>query len=190
MGMTKKQRKALKSINLDLFLDYYKYVPESHSNEGNSLPENDVLYMMFESINYKYFNSALPQVLIEWSTRMRAAGKYYLGSKIIRLGRRYHEYYPNEVEDTLKHEMLHILYPNHGKVFKREAERIGTSRHAKAYPGGRSPHKYIYVCSSCGQKYHRHKRLRMASCGKCSNKGFDARYKLKLFWTASKTEEK
>ena len=188
--MTKKQSKALKSLNLDLFLDYYTYKPESSPKKGIELPDSDVLLSMFENLNYKYFDGCLPKVKIEWSTRMRAAGKYYINSKIIRMGRRYHEYYPDEVEDTLKHEMLHILYPNHGREFKEEARRIGTSRHAKAYPGGRSPHKFIYVCPACGQKYHRHKRLRMASCGKCSQNGYDDRFKLKMIWSAKNKEGK
>lgn len=188
MALSRKQRLALKENNLDLFFDYGKTVPEIPESKA-SLPNSDDLQNMYDCLNWKCFNGRLPRVQIEWSTRMRAAGKFYLGRNLIRLGEKYHEYYPQDIEDTLKHEMLHILYPNHGKLFKAEAKRIGTSIHAKEFPGGKSPYKYIYICPVCGEKYNRHRYIRTASCGKCSPGGYDKRFKLKLYWSA-KNEKK
>ena len=183
MALSRKQRQALKESNLDLFFDLGRPLPEKSDFDG-TLPDEEELQKIFDCLNWKYFNGRLPKVRLEWSTRMRAAGKFYMGRSLIRLGQKYHEYYPQDVEDTLKHEMIHILYPDHGKLFKAEAKRIGTSIHAKEFPGGRSPHKYIYICPVCGEKYYRHRYIRTASCGKCAPGGYDKRYKLKLFWSA------
>jgi predicted SprT family Zn-dependent metalloprotease len=186
MAITRKQREALKTANFDLFFTSGDMAVDIRPGDIQALPDQSGLLDMFMMINREYFEGRLPRVEIEWSNRMSVAGKYYVDQKIIKLGRKYHEYYPEEVEDTLKHEMVHILYPNHGRQFKREAARIGTSNHARDYPGGRSPHKYIYICPACGQKYYRHRRLRMASCGTCSKHGYDSRFKLKLYRSVSK----
>jgi predicted SprT family Zn-dependent metalloprotease len=186
MASTRKQREAMKMANFDLFFTSGDTAVDGRPNETRMLPDQGGLYEMFMAINHKYFGGTLPRVSIEWSKRMRVAGKYFVDERLIKLGRKYHEYYPDEVEDTLKHEMVHILYPDHGPQFKREAARIGTSNHARDYPGGTSPHKYIYICPACGQKYYRHRRLRMASCGTCSKHGYDSRFKLKLHRSVSK----
>ena len=104
----------------------------------------------------------------------------YPYSCIIRIGRKYHELFPEEVYDTLKHEILHFIYPTHGAAFKKEAARIGASVRAKPHPSLCKPPKYLYVCPGCGKEYPRQRRLRMASCGACSKSGFDSRYKLVL----------
>ncbi|HDS01978.1 MAG TPA: M48 family peptidase [candidate division Zixibacteria bacterium] len=182
MKLSKKQQKALQATNVDMFFD----LPVQHieTQQTVRLPDEKALSRIYDTLNYRYFDGKLPKVKIEWSSRMRIAGKCYVEHRLIKLGRKYHEYFPDEVEDTLKHEMIHILYPNHGKEFKREAERLGATRYAKEYPGGKSPHKYIYICPSCGQKYYRHRRMYNCSCGICSIRGYDPRYKLKLYWSA------
>jgi predicted SprT family Zn-dependent metalloprotease len=182
MKLTKKQQQALRTSNLDLFFNLRPSKAEMQTPP--ELPDETALILMYERLNKRYFEGKLPKVKIEWSKRMRIAGKCFVGYKLIRLGRKYHEHFPDEIEDTLKHEMIHILYPNHGREFKLEARRLGTSRYAKEYPGGKSPHKYIYICPNCGQKYYRHRRIYNASCGSCSKGGYDARYKLKLYWSA------
>jgi SprT-like protein len=192
MRITKKKKQALRAANYDLFTVPTRIRPGVKSKPAYPaiLPDQETLQGMYHILNNRYFKGKLPRVRIEWSTRMRAAGKYYVGYKLIRLGRKYHEYYPEEVEDTLKHEMIHILYPDHGKKFKQMASLLGTSFHAKDYPGGRSPHKYIYVCPVCGQKYFRHRRMSVSSCGRCSNGKYDPRFKLRLFWSAKKGRRK
>lgn len=183
MAISRKQRRALKNANCDLFFDVRQPLPVKRRIKC-ALPDEVELQKIFDCLNWKYFNGRLPKVKLEWSSRMRAAGKFYLGCNLIRLGRKYHEYYPRDVEDTMKHEMIHILYPDHGKHFKAEAKRVGASMHAKDFPGGRSPHKYIYICPVCGEKYYRHRYLRAASCGRCAPYGYDKRFKLRLFWSA------
>lgn len=175
----KKQYQALVKVHYDLF------GPSSNITDVMatpvSLPDVAQLYRMYERINAEYFGGRLPVTRIAYSDRMLIAGSYAPSNRIIKIGRRYHEIFPEEIEDTLKHEMIHILCPNHDHDFKAWAKKLGASLRARSHPLLRSSLKYLYVCPVCGREYPRRKRLCMASCGVCS-KGhrFDPRFKLKL----------
>ncbi len=144
------------------------------------LPNEADLYRLFDEFNWLYFNGRLPSVRIKYSSRMTSAGSYTPSQKLIRIGRKYHEVFPDELSDTLKHEMIHIIHIQHDREFKKEASRIGASLRARSHPSLHKPPRYIYVCPVCDREYPRQKRLRMASCGVCSKKGYDERYKLRL----------
>jgi hypothetical protein len=112
---------------------------------------------------------------------MMSAGSYTPSHKLIRIGRKYHEVFPRDIDDTLKHEMIHIVHFNHNAAFKAEARRIGCSVRAQSHPSLRKPPRYLYECPACRTEYPRQKILRMASCGDCSRGGkFDSRFKLRL----------
>lgn len=145
--------------------------------ESQSDPQ---LYELFERYNWMYFDGRLPRVRLIWSSRMMSAGSYTPSDRTIRIGKKYHEIFPHELDDTVKHEMIHILHLNHDADFKREAKRVGASVRAQAHPLLRRPPKFVYICGACGVEYPRQKRIRMASCGKCSRGRFDERYKLRL----------
>lgn len=169
------------SANYDLFANGSASRSPATALTGDpSLPDIHELYRMFDIYNRQYFDGHLPNVIIIWSKRMLAAGAYYVHKKEIRLSEKYHKIFPDEVYDTLKHEMIHILHPRHDAPFKEMARRIGASIRANAHPSLRRPAKYLYRCPQCQTEYPRSKRLRMASCGRCSKGGFDGRYKLKL----------
>lgn len=201
----KRQQKALAALNIDLFAPEYLAPPapatihasirehsdkikgragelsQSESDKEDGLPSLGELSRLFERLNWIYFQGELPTARIEYSNRMRSAGSYTPAERLIRIGRRYHQLFPNEIEDTLKHEMIHILNPRHDAAFKAEANRIGASLRAQSHPSLRRPPKYLYVCLNCGLEYPRQRRLVLASCGKCSAGGrFDKKYKLKL----------
>lgn len=179
MSISGKQYKALVKIHYDLFQDRSNATVIKPSEVN--LPPVALLYRKFDEINREYFDGRLPVTKIAYSGRMLIAGSYTPSNKIIKIGRRYHEIFPDEIEDTLRHEMIHILYPNHDRNFKAWAKKLGASLKARSHPLLRSDFKYLYICPVCGREYPRRKRLRMASCGVCS-KGhrFDARFKLKL----------
>jgi predicted SprT family Zn-dependent metalloprotease len=210
MGKTKQQKKALAALNYDLFrlADHCPPAPatlyskiqqhvqrqqtpvpiEAIKFTQTELPDVDQLYRMFDIYNWTYFKGKLPQVSIEFSNRMTSAGSYLPERKLIRIGRKYHEIFPDEIGDTLKHEMIHILHLKHNAAFRAEAQRVGASLKAKSHPSLRKPPRYIYVCRSCGRQYPRQRRLRMASCGCCtSGREFDPRFKLKLLKSARRT---
>jgi len=203
--LSKKQLKASLNLSLDLFRPEIVNRPvtatlyteirqhtkrienqeqistQARGKADNGLPSLSELQESFERINWRYFRGSLPAVRIEYSTRMTSAGSYTPLDRLIRLGSRYHQLFPEEIEDTLKHEMIHIVNPSHNAAFRAEARRIGASLRAKSHPKLQKAPRYLYVCNSCKIEYPRQKRFRMASCGKCSRGGrFDEKYKLVL----------
>ncbi len=203
----KLRRKALAAVNYDLFRLEDRCPPApatlytkirrhvqgpdlavqstSLDFRGPSLPSVDELYRLFDLYNWTYFRGKLPSVSLEYSNRMTSAGSYSPDRRLIRIGRKYHEVFPDELGDTLKHEMIHIRHVKHNAGFKAEARRVGASVRARPHPALRRPPRYTYICPSCSARYPRQRRLRMASCGYCSKgRQFDPRYKLRLLKNA------
>ncbi|HWR82510.1 MAG TPA: SprT-like domain-containing protein [Candidatus Deferrimicrobium sp.] len=201
MAVSKQQNKALVTVNYDLFRLVDRPAPapatlytkiqlhaeravtatpsESIRLSSTGLPEAAELYRLFDQYNRAHFNGKLPRVRIEYSERMSSAGSYLPDRRLIRIGRRYHEIFPEEVTDTLRHEMIHILHLNHDAAFKSVAGRIGASVKARSHPSLRRPPRYVYVCRACGRQFARQRRIRMASCGYCTpGREFDPRFKL------------
>lgn len=176
--------KTLSPTNFDLFVDAVD------SSSASELPSIENLNRMFDIYNAQYFQGKLPRVTIRYSKRMLAAGGYFPQKREIRISEKYHKIFPDEVYDTLKHEMIHIVHLRHNAAFKRMARRIGASVQANEHPSLRRPARYLYVCPRCLTEYPRHKRLRMASCGRCSSGGFDERFKLVLKKNLKKDADK
>jgi predicted SprT family Zn-dependent metalloprotease len=162
------------SFNFDLFENLEEY------SKNEELPGLDDLRRMYDIYNRQYFDNKLPKVKIRYSKRMLVAGGYFPQKGEICISVKYHKLFPDEVYDTLKHEMIHIVHFRHNAAFKKMARRIGASLQANDHPSLRKPPRYLYICPRCFAEYPRYKRLRMASCGKCSRGGFDGRYKLVL----------
>lgn len=192
MKSLKSIRKLIQSLNYDLFskaesteptpIEIIIPIAETITPPKHELPSVEKLYQLFDKFNVLYFKNKLPMVQIEYSNRMTNAGSYTPALKLIKISKKYHEIFPDDIEDTLKHEMIHLIHFRHNAEFKREAARIGASLKAKSHPSLRRKAKYLYVCPGCKKEYPRQKRLRMASCGFCSDKGkFDNRFKLKLY---------
>ena len=206
MRRSKRQQKAFEALNLDLFEPETLQVPSpatlytrireyavaSAENTVRQdpafgvvvpaeLPPVEELRRLFRHYNWLYFKGKLPETRIEYSNRMTSAGSYSPRLKLIKISRKYHEIFPEEVADTLKHEMLHIVNPHHDAAFKAEAARVGASVKARSHPSLRKPPRYVYVCPNCGLEYPRQKKLRQSSCGRCSKGGhYDERFKLRL----------
>jgi predicted SprT family Zn-dependent metalloprotease len=180
--MNKKKMKALASpTNLDLFAPPIEQLPILvRETLPGELPSVDDLYQRFREYNIKYFAGKLPTPCIRYSGRLLAAGLFVRGRQEIVISRKYHRLFPDEIDDTLKHEMIHIIHFNHNKEFKQEADRIGASYRAKSHKELKLPARYIYFCRVCKTEYPRRKRLISASCGKCSPSRFDPKYKLNL----------
>ncbi|UCD63539.1 MAG: SprT-like domain-containing protein [Candidatus Zixiibacteriota bacterium] len=211
MARRKTQRKALRALNYDMFRPENVAPPppatidtkiKRHTERQPSaalelpvpgagkLPQDNELYRMYDLYNWLYFGGKLPRVSIEYSGRMTSAGSYSWHNKCIRISRKYHEIFPDEISDTLKHEMLHIKHHRHDAAFKKEAARIGASVRAKRHPLLERSPRYVYICPKCRSEYPRQKRLRMASCGDCSRGGrFDPRYKLVLIRSIKRSQK-
>ena len=184
MLTSRKQQLAVRALNYDLFENAQIAISEqeiSPKEQPAALPSAETLEHLFNRFNFLYFNGKLARPVIEYSNRMTCAGSYTPVKNLIKISRRYHFIFPDEIEDTLKHEMIHIIHFNHNAAFKAEAKRIGASLRAKTHPSLRRQPKYIYVCPNCGLEYPRQKKVRMSSCGSCSKRGrFDPDFKLKL----------
>ncbi len=193
MAMRRMKKKALAALNLDLFGPITLSQPQPSAptmppearqdmpKPEVSLPDEAELVCRFDRFNAIFFDGQLVRPQITYSNRMRAAGSFTPAEHLIKIGRKYHEIFPEDIDDTLKHEMIHLLYFRHDADFKREARRLGTSLKARSHPSLRRPPKYVYICRNCARTYPRQKILRMASCGKCSRHGkYDKRYKLEL----------
>lgn len=178
--MTRKKRKALAAVNFDLFEPPPQIAP-------GELPSVEELYERFRRFNVQYFGNRLPTVKIRYSKRLLAAGLFIRDRGEIVLSEKYHTIFPDDIDDTLKHEMIHLVHFNHDADFRREAKRIGASCRAKSHPSLRLPPRYVYECPVCKTEYPRRKRLRMASCGQCSPSRFNPRYKLVLKSSLART---
>lgn len=143
------------------------------------LPDERDLAVLFHNLNLHYFGGALPAALIRWSGRMRIAGTCDPRRRVITLSRAYHSHFPDDIEDTLKHEMIHLRNPNHDTAFRKEAERIGTSVHCREYPGLHPRARYVYQCPNCRTVFHRARRERLY-CGRCARSRLDPRFLLVL----------
>lgn len=190
MAISKKQLKALSAVSFDLFQPALaepgptEVFPEPAGieiKEAAVLPPVSLLDSMYDDFNREYFGGKLPKAKISYSDRMLVAGSFTPGRNEIKIGRKYHEIFPEEIADTLKHEMIHVINQSHDRRFKAMAEKIGASLKAKSHPALRGNYKYLYVCPECGREYPRRKRLRMASCGICTKgRRYDERFKLRL----------
>jgi len=167
----------IKTIDISFTEDSKEHFSTTHKK----LPSVNELYRLFNLFNLLYFEGKLPSVKIEYSNRMSAAGSYTPEKKLIRIGNKYHELFPYDIEDTLKHEMIHIIHFSHNSKFKVEASRIGCSVKAKYHPSLSRKPKYLYYCPYCDCEFPRQKKFRMASCGYCSKDGkYNEKFKLRL----------
>lgn len=131
------------------------------------LPDEAELQRRFAQFNLELFKSRLPDVSIRWSTRMHIAGTCRRHRALITLSWPYHERFPEDVDDTLKHEMIHLKYSGHGPAFRREAARVGASLHCREYEGIHPRANLVYACPTCWREFRRAKPSELY-CGRCS----------------------
>ena len=146
------------------------------------LPDEAELQHRFAHFNHELFQGKLPPAVMRWSSRMRIAGTCRRSDGLITLSRPYHLQFPGDVEDTIKHEMIHLRHAGHGPAFRRVAQRIGTTIHCKEYPGLHPRARLVYICFSCHSRYPRTKPGELY-CGRCSRNWQDRRFPLRLLET-------
>jgi predicted SprT family Zn-dependent metalloprotease len=195
--ISKRKARALRRINYDLFQRVHSKpdaealiapVPSLADEKDAFLPSISELYRLFDRFNHEYFEGRLPRIRISYSDRMLIAGSYNPENSEIKIGKKYHRIFSDEIEDTLKHEMIHIICDRHDHRFRDFAGKMGASVKARTHISLRGYYKYLYICPACEREYPRRKRLRMAFCGTCVRTGgFDSRYKLKLVESRKKS---
>lgn len=149
--------------------------------------DNKKLKEAYDWCNMKYFNNELPsEIKVVWSERMTSRAGYYQRNvnratrkvtEQIKLSSPYHRKYPEEIIDTLVHEMIHAKYPkdSHGSKFKSEMRKLNKEfgLSITVYSSGRAIVNYNYICKECGETYERTNAISeywLYSCSQCKGK--------------------
>lgn len=139
------------------------------------------------------------RVRVEWSPRLRsAAGRAESRSARILLNRRLCAHGADEIDQTLRHELAHLLaqfragrrrIAPHGAEWRVACSDLGIPGEARChnlpFPVQRRVRRYLYVCPHCRRDFPRTRPLRRTSaclaCCRAFNGGqFDRRFKLQL----------
>jgi len=161
--------------------------PENSPNKRDRAEEINRLVALlateFDRLNTWHMGGKYRCPAIEFSTR-KSFGGYYQKQRhrIVLSWQAYVEHGWDEVLNTFRHEVAHIVHLHHKAEFWELAYRLGVTKKYAANPIApkkRAGKIYVYGCPACGAQLRRRKRLRMSSCGKC-DKLFNPRYKFRL----------
>ncbi len=172
---------------MGVLMDYYQNYQKHYLTS--------LLNSLFSEINEKHFNNILPQIKLGFSNRLKTTGGQYSKKPFpqIQISSRYLHFEKalDEIRDTLGHEMIHYWLDwcgkpcGHTKEFKEKLKSCQFNRYSRLTP---LHARYIYKCTQCGEKYFR-KKHGTWSCGPCSGKKFNPKYKLCFIATLSSEKE-
>ena len=141
------------------------------------------LHTEFDRLNTDHFQGRLVVPEIVLSTRKTYGGYYQpKNHRIVLSLQAYREHGWPEMLNTFRHEVAHIVHPNHSRAFWDLARALGSAQRYASAPlrPRRTAHKkYLYICDACGGRLLRHRRLRNASCGACDST-FNPKFPLRL----------
>jgi predicted SprT family Zn-dependent metalloprotease len=147
---------------------------------------------MFAQLNNEFFGGEIPTHRIAYNGRFsNLAGRITYKPPLIELSPKHFEKHPEALRDTLLHEMIHAWLhalgqnPGHGAAFKRKMRELGLSSiyHdlGTAVPRRESTKRFILRCDRCTMEVLRKRRPPAdVSCGRCSRRTFDPRYRLRV----------
>lgn len=159
--------------------------PSVSDTTGRLTPDAlmSALHAEFARLNAAHFDGRLicPEIVL---SGRKTYGGYYQPRmhRIVLSLQAYDEHGWDETLNTFRHEIAHIVHPNHSASFWALAIRLGaTQRYASAPLAPKTPRtpKYVYACPACGRRIQRHRRLRTASCAAC-DKHYNPLYSLRL----------
>jgi predicted SprT family Zn-dependent metalloprotease len=139
------------------------------------------------------------EVRVQWNSRLKScAGRADYRHKLVSLNPRLRDFGAEEVEQTLRHELAHLLaqaragnrrIAPHGAEWRKACRDLGIAGEARCHtlplPVNRRMRRFLYKCPSCSMSFARVRRIRRAvaclACCRAHNRGrFDARFRLRL----------
>jgi predicted SprT family Zn-dependent metalloprotease len=159
------------------------------------LPSEPDLQLLFARLNYRFFNGEAPDCRIRYNERFsNSAGRISYGAHplVIELSPKHFRRYPDALEETLLHEMVHAWCfarfrdTGHGPRFKKKLREcgIGSIYHemGNLRPLNESSKRYVLRCEHCAFEVLRKKRPgKPVSCARCNKRRFDPRYPLTIY---------
>lgn len=159
------------------------------------VPSEADLQLLFARLNYQHFNGEVPDCRIRYNARFsNSAGRITYGAYplLIELSPKHFAKYPEALDETLLHEMIHAWCyarwrdTGHGARFKKKLRECGlTSIYhdlGNVAPRSESARRYILRCAQCAFEVLRRKRPgKPASCPRCNKRRFDPRFPLTIF---------
>jgi len=158
------------------------------------MPSEADLQLLFARLNYEHFNGEIPDCRIRYNARFsNSAGRITYGSQLlIELSPKHFARYPEALEETLLHEMVHAWCyarfrdTGHGARFKKKMRECGlTSIYhdlGNARPFNESSKRYILRCEQCAfETLRRKKPGKPASCPRCDKRRFNPKFPLTIY---------
>ncbi|MDT7042040.1 SprT family zinc-dependent metalloprotease [Candidatus Nitronereus thalassa] len=168
--------------------------------EKNLAPlETHELQRMWSSLNATYFDSRLPTIEIQWSSRLTSS----VGLFVSETGPRTQHVSPDirhgvgrvirlslpllraqslaEIRGTLAHEMIHQwqfdvkkCHPSHGREFRRmmklmNHDGLGITVYHTLLNEVAALSKYTWQCQKCGRAYHRQRKSLSSKTHRCGS---------------------
>ncbi len=158
------------------------------------LPSETDLQLLFAELNNFHFNGEVPVCRIRYNARFsNSAGRITYSERplLIELSPKHFKQNPEALRETLLHEMIHAWLfdkngdTGHGSAFRKKMRDCGMASiyHdlGNVKPFNESVKRYILRCERCSLELLR-RRLPAAamSCGRCSSRGYDPRFPLKV----------
>ncbi len=156
------------------------------------MPDPSELQMLFAQLNNEHFGGEIPAHRIAYNARFsNLAGRITYKPPLIELSPKHFERHPEALRETLLHEMIHAWLfargenPGHTVRFKRKMDELGLGsiyhELGSAVPRRESARRFILRCDRCTLEVLRKRRPGVqVSCGRCSRKQFDPRYRLRV----------
>lgn len=157
-----------------------------------SLPDISELQLLFAQLNNEHFGGEIPTHRIAYNARFsNLAGRITYKPPLIELSPKHFESRPEALRETLLHEMIHgWLFargenPGHTLRFRKKMAELGLGsiyhELGTAAPRRESARRFILRCDRCMLEVLRKRRPGVpVSCGRCSRKRFDPRYRLRV----------
>jgi SprT protein len=142
------------------------------------------------------------ELRVQWNARLKScAGRADYRRKLISLNPRLREHGAAEIEQTLRHELAHLLaqaragrrrVAPHGVEWRTACCDLGIDGeprcHNLPFPISQRARRFLYKCPQCRSSFPRVHRIRRAvaclACCRTHNRGqFDARFRLRLVET-------